>query len=97
MLLHIISKSPLKHSALADALPFISKNDNVIFIDDGVYVTTATTNLIKELSEKKCMITALEYDLKTRGIDSYNTLATPIDMAEFVKLAFDSSKSVSWY
>ena len=97
MLLHIISKSPLKHSALNDALPFINGNDTVIFIDDGVYANIADTPQTKELSEKNCTITALIDDMKARGLNPENMLATPREMSDFVELAFNANKSVSWY
>lgn len=97
MLLHIINKSPLKYSVLADALPYINKNDTVLFIDDGVYACITDSQQTKQLINKQCTIVALIDDINTRGLDIEKITMKPIDMNEFVHLVFQSSKSVSWY
>ena len=97
MLLHIISKSPTQHSALKDALPFITNTDTVIFIDDGVYACTSQLDLIQSLNEIDCRVTALIEDIDTRGLTSINDKIDIISMSDFVGLSFSCSKTLSWY
>ena len=97
MLLHLISKSPLRHSALNDALPFISNSDTVILIDDGVYACLEKTSAYTQLTEKNCTLLALENDIKVRGLTSLNTNIKTISMNEFVKITFTANKTLSWY
>lgn len=97
MKLHIISKSPTKYTALRDALPFIKPDDTVIFIDDGVYTCLVNNKETRELAGIKCDITALADDLKIRGIETNNSLAKAIEMADFVNLAFKANQTISWF
>lgn len=96
MLLHIISKSPFSHSAFNDALPFITENDTVILIDDGVYAITST-DLVNSLTAKKCRVTALGNDMSIRALEPGHAAVQSISMSGFVELVFKAGKTVSWY
>ncbi len=97
MILHIINKSPLQHSALNDALPFINENDQVILIDDGVYAAINATNSINKIKAINCQCLALHDDVEMRGIPNIDTSVQMISMNDFVERVFNASKNISWY
>ncbi len=97
MSLHIISKSPYTHSALTNALPFITKDDSVLFIDDGVYATTQQNNPLAQLISNNCSVYALTDDISSRGLQDINKQVQLIEISDFVNLVFNTTKTVSWY
>lgn len=97
MILHIINKSPLQHSALNDALPFINEDDQVILIDDGVYAAISGTPGINKIKAIKCQCLALHDDIEMRGIKNIDTSVQTITMNDFVERVFNASKNISWY
>jgi tRNA 2-thiouridine synthesizing protein B len=96
MILHIINKSPLQHSALKDALDFITINDTVIFIDDGVYAALPNT-LSHDFKRINCTSFALIDDLELRGINIIDSGIQSITMHDFIELVFQADKTISWY
>lgn len=97
MILHIINKSPLQHSALNDALQFINKDDQVILIDDGVYAAISGTPGINKIKAINCQCLALHDDVEMRGIKNIDTSVQTITMTDFVERVFNASKNISWY
>jgi tRNA 2-thiouridine synthesizing protein B len=97
MILHIINKSPLQHSALNDALPFINDDDLIILIDDGVYAAIINTPGINKIKALNCQCLALHDDVEMRGIQNIDTCVQTITMNDFVERVFNASKNISWY
>lgn len=97
MILHIINKSPIQHSALHDALPFINTDDKVILIDDGVYAAIANTGSMNKITALHCQCMVLNDDAEMRGIKNIDQSVQMIDMQDFVELVFKASKNISWY
>ncbi|WP_051222045.1 sulfurtransferase complex subunit TusB [Neptunomonas japonica] len=96
--LHTINKSPsnlaLWHSCMAALLP----GDTLLIIENGVYAATHTT-IAEQLSTLEGInISFLSADVQARGLvvtESNNT--SIVDDQQFVNLACQHSKTVSWF
>lgn len=96
--LHIINKPPssstLWHSCLAALLP----GDTLLIIENGVYAATHTT-IAEQLSRLEGInINFLAADMQARGLAlTENNKTSIIDDQQFVELACQHSKVVSWF
>ncbi|BBB29318.1 sulfurtransferase complex subunit TusB [Neptunomonas japonica] len=96
--LHTINKPPsnaaLWHSCIAALLP----GDTLLIIENGVYAATHTI-IAQQLSTlEEIDISFLSADLQARGlILADNNKISAVDDQQFVELACQHSKTVSWF
>lgn len=96
MQLHLISKSPFTHQALARALSVLAENDCLVLIDDGAYAATAGSTAAGQLTQLPNNCYVLQEDLLSRGITAAENIQ-PIDYETWVELVFQAQHTVSWY
>lgn len=90
--LHTVNKTAAD-DALAACLRVAASGDSLLLIEDGVYQASTITGHPKAQVLK---LFALKEDTDARGI-ILPTSVTPIDYAQFVELACQHSRSVSWF
>lgn len=97
-MLHTVNKSPYRSDSLKLCLDYVSKDDTVLLIEDGVYgamVGGGSQNLVDGAA---IQIYALGPDLKARGIseDKLIDAIKVVGFDGFVQLAAESDKVQSW-
>lgn len=96
-MLHIINKSPFQNGALESCLRFLSDDDEIILIEDGVYAAMPDTNksdlIGSVISTHK--VYALEADIAARGIDKVIDNINTADYEKFVDL-IEAQPTQSW-
>ena len=90
--LHTVNKTAAD-DALAACLRVASSGDSLLLIEDGVY-QAATLALHPQAQALKLF--ALQEDTDARGINLPSAV-TPIDYTQFVELACQHARSVSWF
>ncbi len=90
--LHLLNKASLEHPASRDCLRSLEKNDALLLIEDGVYLTQRYT-----VTHKSARILALQHDLYQRGISLMQNHIEIIDDAGFVEVCTEYDKVVSWF
>lgn len=91
MVLHLIQRSPFSSTALSDCLNIIGAQDNLLFMQDGVYIQNHPS--LKSLTNS---VYVLKDDLNARGLTISNT-GKSISYPEFVHLCTEHEKVISWY
>ena len=90
--LHTVNKSAAD-DALAACLRVASSGDSLLLVEDGVYQASM---LAEHPRAQALKLFALREDVDARGI-SLPCTVTPIDYAQFVELACQHRRSVSWF
>jgi len=90
--LHTVNKTAAD-DALAACLRVASSGDSLLLIEDGVYQAAA---LAKLAQTQQLQLFALQEDVTARGL-SLPSAVTPIGYAQFVELACQHKRSVSWF
>lgn len=93
MILHTVNKSPPGSDCLAACLGAAAPEDLLLLIEDGVYALIPGSMGAKLLAGH-AGIRVLESDLVARGLAPSQQM---IDMDEFVRLAAEADKVVSWF
>ncbi|MCK4951807.1 MAG: sulfurtransferase complex subunit TusB [Gammaproteobacteria bacterium] len=96
-MLHIVNKSPFQNNALESCLRFLSNDDTVILIEDGVYAAmpgTEKSGLIESVM-KNNKVYAISADLSARGIDQIMGQITRVDYEAFIDL-IEAQPTQSW-
>ena len=88
--LHLIATSP-SATKLAELRAVLSREDALLFLEDGVYFAAAEEVLASLPSQAFFF---LEEDAAARGI---HPPARTVDYAGFVELTAQYERSVSWY
>jgi tRNA 2-thiouridine synthesizing protein B len=96
-MLHIVNKSPFSSTALEEAARFAAQGAPILLIEDGVLAARAGTVFSPKLAEimKRNPVSALDPDLKARGVDKLAEGVTVVDYAGFVDLV-EKHKPHSW-
>lgn len=90
--LHTVNKTSA-NDALAACLRVASSGDTLLLIEDGVY---QASTLVRHPQAKTLRLFALQEDITARGLSLPATI-TPIGYAQFVDLACQHERSVSWF
>tara|TARA_R100001377_G_scaffold69223_1_gene44531 strand:- start:3811 stop:4092 length:282 start_codon:yes stop_codon:yes gene_type:complete len=90
--LHTVNKTAAD-DALAACLKVASSGDSVLLIEDGVY---QASKLAGNPQTRALKLFALREDADARGI-SLPATVTAIGYAQFVELACEHQRSVSWF
>lgn len=90
--LHILNKASLEHPASRDCLRCLGKNDGLLLIEDGVYLTQRYT-----IAHKSARVMALQHDLHQRGLSLLQNHIEIIDDAGFVDVSLAYGRVVSWF
>ena len=90
--LHTVNKTAAD-DALAACLRVASSGDSLLLLEDGVYQATTLAELPQAQALK---LFALKEDTDARGV-SLPSAVTAIDYAQFVDLACQHDRSVSWF
>ena len=96
MILHTVKTSPLQTYALIDCLRYLSDDDSILFIEDGVIATSVHLKeqaLLNELSAQG-RLWVLQEDLIARGLT--NNIAQPCNYQGFVALAVKHTSHLAW-
>lgn len=93
--LHLIRASAFSSGVLANALPVIKANDQVVLFDDGVYNLNhpALNKLLALIGNEKLFV--IEHHYLARGLVT-ETTANFITMAEFVSLTEATNQIITW-
>ncbi len=91
MTLHLVFSSPFTNSALKDCLAVMNPNDGILFIEDGSYITQ-NINLLPQTKNKYYV---LSEDMSARGLFACPEINS-INYDEFVALALEFTKTISW-
>lgn len=95
MILHTVNKSARLNTCLQECLSVCGPDDAILFLEDGVYSAVATDQLVLP---QTLTLLALEPDLICRGLrDRIDDRVTVISDLDFVRLATEYDKVVSWY
>ena len=98
MALHIINKSPYQDQCLQDCLRICKAGDELLLIEDAVYVAVADSPYANQLKDSGLNLYALAADLKARGLASMAIGSVkPVTDQEFVALTVKHSAIQSWY
>tara|TARA_R110001592_G_scaffold97140_2_gene278260 strand:+ start:669 stop:950 length:282 start_codon:yes stop_codon:yes gene_type:complete len=90
--LHTVNKTAAD-GALAACLRVATRGDSLLLIEDGVYQASAIAGHPQAQALK---LFALKEDTEARGISLPSTVIS-VDYAQFVELACQHSRSVSWF
>jgi len=96
-MLHIVNKSPFQNGALESCLRYLSDDDIIILIEDGVYAAlpgTEKSGLIEGIVDTH-KIYAVNADLAARGIDKTINKVNKADYETFVDL-IEAQPNQSW-
>jgi sulfur relay protein TusB/DsrH len=94
--LHTLNASSRTHHALVSRLLCsASTGDAVLLIENGVY-NLSDADFLQTLAQKNVSVYFLAIDAQARGLTINTALATPADDAQFVMLACEHSKVISW-
>jgi tRNA 2-thiouridine synthesizing protein B len=97
-MLHIINKSPLVNSTLADCLRAATGGE-ILMIEDAVYAATKGNAFEPKLNEamKRSKVYVLQPDLDARGVgDRIVAGVTAVDYGGFVDLTVNNKNCQSW-
>lgn len=95
--LHIVSKSPAAHSALADCLRVCGDAD-IVLIEDGVNAALINSEWAQHLKRHGLRVNVLQTDIDARGLaNRIDPAFTCVDAAGFVQLCCDHARTLSWY
>ncbi len=103
--LHTINQPPSQAALWSALLGGLSKGDSVLLIEDACYATL-NPELLSSLAlandAKQLALYILESDMRSRGLgsttgQSNEGLFSFVDYAQFVALAAQTDKSVSWH
>ena len=93
--LHTISRSS-QHELLQACLKIINPDDEILFIEDGVYYCCDKKSL--SLISRDNYVYGLREDLVARGLrDKQDALVEVVGYHKFVELTVQHSKTVSWF
>jgi sulfur relay protein TusB/DsrH len=90
--LHILNKASLEHPASRDCLRCLGKQDALLLIEDGVYLTQRYT-----ITHKSARVMALQHDLHQRGLSPLQNHIEIIDDGGFVEMCATYDRVVSWF
>ena len=96
-MLHIVNKSPFTSSALEEAARFATAGSPILLIEDAVLTARAGTVFSPKLAQimKTNPVSALDADLKARGVEKLAPGVSVVDYAGFVDLVA-AHKPHSW-
>lgn len=95
--LHIISKSPFAHNALADCLR-VCGNATILLTEDAVSAALANSEWARQLKRAGLRVHLLQADIDARGLmDRIDIGFTRIDYDGFVQLCCAHNHNISWY
>lgn len=94
MSLHIFNQSPSSLSLFCEMLDIASEDDEILFIEDGIFFSTSS-EAQKTLSQLKLPYYFLREDMEARNIQIND--ASAISVEQFVELTEKHTKSISWY
>ena len=95
--LHIISKSPFAHNALADCLR-VCGDAAILLTEDAVCAALANSEWARQLKRAGLRVHLLQADIDARGFtDRIDAEFTHIDYDGFVQLCCAHKRTVSWY
>lgn len=98
MTLHTFNKSHSNTSLVNECLHLLEQGDAVLFIEDGVYNTTAQALKTFWSNHPGASFHAIQSDVEARGITvPIDGSINLIDYDEFVKLVAEHPRSISWY
>lgn len=90
-MLHIIKSS----QALFDALPIVTEEDEVLLVEEAIYIANPQHMNFPHLKGKR--VSVLAEDAKARGlVQRISPSAVIIDYPGFVELTIQHSKSITW-
>ena len=100
--LHIVSKTPHAHDALASCIAHALAEDGILLIADGVYAALKNNEFAKSLrhaSDKGIALYVLTPDLALRGLNADDLMddVSPADYSLFVTLASCYNATQSWF
>ena len=103
--LHTINQPPSQAAIWSALLGGLNRGDSVLLIEDACYATLdpeLLSSLALANDEKQVALYILESDIRSRGLgstadQSNDGLFTLADYAQFVELAAQTDKSVSWH
>ena len=94
-MLHLIFKSSFKTAITQELIDYITTNDVVIFIEDGVY-NILNDSLLHKLLAKTKSIYFLENDVIARGLMSKINEPALINYLDLVTITEKNSQIISW-
>jgi tRNA 2-thiouridine synthesizing protein B len=97
-MLHIINKSPLANSSLADCLR-VASGGEILLIEDAVYAATNGNAFEPKLNDamKRFKVYVLQPDMDARGVgDRIMAGVTAVDYGGFVDLTVNNKNCQSW-
>ncbi|MFM2648739.1 sulfurtransferase complex subunit TusB [Vibrio diabolicus] len=90
-MLHIIKTV----SALEDAMPLCSAQDDILLIEDAVYAANSQYKAFSHLKNRSVFV--LESDIHARGIaNRISPSLTIVNYSGFVELTVKQDKSLTW-
>lgn len=93
--LHTIARSPASN-LLSSCTPLLSRNDALLFLEDGV-IYASRSDLLTNL-EGKHKLFALKEDVTARGLQNkISANVELISIRKFVQLCCDHDKVVNWF
>ncbi len=98
MLLHLVSASPHRSSALANCLRRALPGASLLLIQDGVYAAVAASPEVADILAAELRCHALGDDARARGVeDKLDSRVELVDYRRFVELSVDCHAVQSWY
>ena len=103
--LHTINQPPSQAAIWSTLLGGLNRGDSVLLIEDACYATfdpELLSSFARANEEKQVALYILESDMRSRGLGSTADQSndgsfTLVDYAQFVELAAQTDKSVSWH
>ena len=92
-MLHLIRQSPFQQDISSELATLISKDDDILLIDDGVYFSQSLHFAIVKEKAKNVLI--VDEHLQARGITCEQT-DNLLPIAQVAELLVHSDKTLTW-
>jgi tRNA 2-thiouridine synthesizing protein B len=96
MVLHTLNKSP-EHSAFAQCIALIDKEDALLLIGDGVYAAVPNSRAAGTLANLSAAIYVLESDAIAAGLTTLPAGVIAVSIGGFVELTEQYPRQMAWY
>ena len=99
MTLHLFSTSPANGALLDECCAALRAGDTLLLLGEGVHAAAAGSLAARRLESLPAGVTvcALDEDSAARGGKPLSARIAAVNYADFVALACEHSRSVSWF